>query len=48
MNRARFGVVCGIDDGAPTILTEYMLAGLPVFANADLRCGLQFILPRPA
>jgi len=45
MNRARFGVVCGIDDGAPAILTEYMLAGLPVLANADLRCGLQFILP---
>ncbi|MEG3166602.1 glycosyltransferase [Sphingomonas sp. LB3N6] len=45
MNRARFGVVCGIDDGAPAILTEYMLAGLPVLANAGLRCGLQFILP---
>ena len=45
MNRARFGVVCGVEDGAPAILTEYMLAGLPVLANADLRCGLQFILP---
>ncbi len=45
MNRARFGVVCGVDDGAPAILTEYMLAGLPVLANAELRCGLQFILP---
>lgn len=45
MNRAKFGVVCGIDDGAPAILTEYMLAGLPVLANAALRCGLQFILP---
>ncbi|MEG3084594.1 glycosyltransferase [Sphingomonas sp. PB2P12] len=45
MNRAKFGVVCGINDGAPAILTEYMLAGLPVLANADLRCGLQFILP---
>ena len=45
MNRAKFGVVCGIDDGAPAILTEYMLAGLPVLANAGLRCGLQFILP---
>ncbi len=45
MNRARFGVVCGVDDGAPAILTEYMLAGLPVLANADLKCGLQFILP---
>ncbi|WP_374945013.1 glycosyltransferase family 4 protein [Sphingomonas sp.] len=45
MNRARFGVVCGVDDGAPAILTEYMLAGLPVLANAALRCGLQFILP---
>jgi glycosyltransferase involved in cell wall biosynthesis len=43
MNRARFGVVCGVDDGAPAILTEYMLAGLPVLANAELRCGLQFI-----
>lgn len=46
MNRAKFGVVCGIDDGAPAILTEYMLAGLPVLANAGLRCGLQFILPK--
>ena len=45
MNRARVGVVCGIDDGAPAILTEYMLAGLPVLANADLRCGLQYIRP---
>ena len=46
MNRARFGVVCGVDDGAPAILTEYMLAGLPVLANSALACGLQFILPQ--
>lgn len=45
MNRARIGVVCGEDDGAPAILTEYMLAGLPVLANANLRCGLQYIRP---
>lgn len=45
MNRARFGVVCGRDDGAPAILTEYMLAGLPVLANAELSCGRQYILP---
>lgn len=45
MNRARFGVVCGRDDGAPAILTEYMLAGLPVLANAELACGRQYILP---
>ncbi|GHD08739.1 glycosyltransferase family 4 protein [Tianweitania populi] len=45
MNQARIGVVCGIDDGAPAILTEYMLAGLPVLANAGLRCGLQYIIP---
>ena len=45
MNRARFGVVCGRNDGAPAILTEYMLAGLPVLANAELACGRQFILP---
>ena len=45
MNRARFGVVCGRDDGAPAILTEYMLAGLPVLCNADLACGRQFIRP---
>lgn len=43
MNRARIGVVCGEDDGAPAILTEYMLAGLPVLTNARLRCGLQYI-----
>ena len=46
MNQARVGVVCGVDDGAPAILTEYMLAGLPVVANADLRCGLHYILPQ--
>ncbi|WP_312366997.1 glycosyltransferase family 4 protein [Ensifer sp.] len=46
MNRARIGVVCGVDDGAPAILTEYMLAGLPVLANAELRCGLQYINPQ--
>lgn len=46
MNQARVGVVCGVDDGAPAILTEYMLAGLPVVANAGLRCGLQYILPQ--
>ena len=45
MNLARIGVVCGVDDGAPAILTEYMLAGLPVLANADLSCGRQYILP---
>ncbi|WP_425228062.1 glycosyltransferase [Sphingomonas sp.] len=45
MNRARIGVVCGRDDGAPAILTEYMLAGLPVLANAELSCGRQYILP---
>lgn len=45
MNRARFGVVCGRDDGAPAILTEYMLAGLPVLANAALACGTQYIRP---
>lgn len=45
MNMARVGVVCGVEDGAPAILTEYMLAGLPVVANADLACGLQYILP---
>lgn len=45
INRARLGVVCGVDDGAPAILTEYQLAGLPVLANAGLRCGLQFVLP---
>ena len=45
MNRARFGVVCGRDDGAPAILTEYMLAGLPVLANSELACGTQYILP---
>ncbi len=43
INQARVGVVCGQDDGAPAILTEYMLAGLPVVANANLRCGLQYI-----
>ena len=45
MNRARIGVVCGVNDGAPAILTEYMLAGLPVLANADLACGLQYVRP---
>ncbi|WP_375381029.1 glycosyltransferase family 4 protein [uncultured Sphingomonas sp.] len=45
MNSARFGVVCGEDDGAPAIITEYMLAGLPVLANERLCCGLQYILP---
>jgi len=45
MNRARIGVVCGENDGAPAILTEYMLAGLPVLANEALRCGLQYIRP---
>ena len=45
MNRARIGVVCGRDDGAPAIITEYMLAGLPVLANAALVCGTQYIVP---
>jgi glycosyltransferase involved in cell wall biosynthesis len=45
MNMSRIGVVCGVDDGAPAILTEYMLAGLPVLANSALSCGLQFITP---
>ncbi|MDX8327494.1 MULTISPECIES: glycosyltransferase [Rhizobium/Agrobacterium group] len=45
MNMARIGVVCGVDDGAPAILTEYMLAGIPVLANSRLSCGLQYITP---
>lgn len=45
MNRARVGVVCGQHDGAPAILTEYQLAGLPVLANAQLTCGLQHVPP---
>ena len=45
MNTARVGLVCGRDDGAPAILTEYMLAGLPVLANAALSCGRQYIVP---
>lgn len=45
MNQAKIGVVCGVDDGAPAILTEYMLAGLPVLANSALSCGLQYITP---
>lgn len=45
INRACVGVVCGIEDGAPAILTEYMLAGLPVLANAGLVCGRQYITP---
>ena len=45
INQSKLGVVCGIDDGAPAILTEYMLAGIPVLANADLKCGLQYIRP---
>ncbi|MFC3630844.1 glycosyltransferase [Paracoccus angustae] len=45
INRARVGVVCGVEDGAPAILTEYQLAGLPVLANARLSCGLQFVTP---
>ncbi|WP_244480357.1 glycosyltransferase family 4 protein [Rhizobium sp. Root1220] len=43
MNLARIGVVCGVEDGAPAILTEYMLAGIPVLANSALCCGLQYI-----
>lgn len=45
MNRARVGIVASVDDGCPAILTEYMLAGLPVLANAQLCCGLRFITP---
>jgi len=45
MNRARVGVVAGIEDGCPAILTEYMLAGLPVLANSQLCCGLRYITP---
>lgn len=45
INRARVGVVCGRDDGAPAILTEYQLAGLPVLANAELVCGLHVVTP---
>ena len=46
MDRAKIGVVCGAEDGAPAVLTEYMLAGLPVLADEALVCGLQFIVPK--
>jgi hypothetical protein len=45
MDLTRIGVVCGGDDGAPAILTDNQLAGLPGLANAELSCGLQFITP---
>lgn len=34
-----------MNDGARAILTEYMLAGLSVLANAELACGLHYIQP---
>lgn len=41
--------ICPLDhdgvNGAPAILTEYMLAGLPVLANAGLRCWLDYVRP---
>lgn len=43
INQAKVGLVCGENDGAPAILTEYMLADLPVVANAALKCGLQYV-----
>ncbi|MFT2215437.1 glycosyltransferase [Rhizobium giardinii] len=46
INQAKIGIVCGVDDGAPAVLTEYMLAGLPVLANSELRCGRQYITPQ--
>ncbi len=46
MNQARIGVVSGVDDGAPAISTEHMLAGIPVRSQSKLRCGLQYITPR--
>jgi len=45
INRARIGIVAGVNDGCPAILTEYMLAGLPVLINAELCCGQRFITP---
>lgn len=45
MNKARVGIVAGTEDGCPAIISEYMLAGLPVLANAELYCGLRFITP---
>lgn len=45
MNRARIGVVCSEREGAPALLTEQMLAGLPVLANARLGRGLRHIRP---
>jgi len=43
MSRAKVGIVAGIEDGCPAILSEYMLAGLPVLTNDHLCCGLRFI-----
>ena len=45
MNKARIGIVAGVNDGCPAVITEYMLAGLPVVANANLRCGTRYITP---
>lgn len=45
INRARVGIVAGVNDGCPAVLTEYMLADVPVLANASLCCGLRFITP---
>lgn len=45
INQARIGVVAGVEDGCPGVITEYMLAGLPVLMNAEIRCGSRFLTP---
>jgi glycosyltransferase involved in cell wall biosynthesis len=45
INRAHIGIAAGADDGCPGVITEYMLAGLPVLMNADICCGLRFLTP---
>lgn len=45
VNQSRIALVCGEHDGAPAIITESMLADVPVLANEALVCGRQYIMP---
>lgn len=45
INQGRVGIVAGVEDGCPAIISEYMLAGIPVLANAGLCCGLRLVKP---
>jgi len=46
VNQSKIGVMCAQFDAVPRVILEYMAAGVPVLANAELLAGKRYINAR--